>query len=56
MRAGAQQADRFAVDCPACGAGIGRRCTNRIAGRPFLRVDQVHESRRRQAVGLAVAR
>ncbi|GAA4595676.1 hypothetical protein GCM10023107_34940 [Actinoplanes octamycinicus] len=56
MRAGEQQVDRLAVSCPACGAGIGQLCTNRIARRPFLRAEQTHESRRLPAVALAVKR
>ena len=56
MRAGDQQIRPLAVSCPACGAGIGQLCTNRIAQRPFLRADQTHESRRLPAVALAVKR
>ncbi|WP_425551358.1 zinc finger domain-containing protein [Actinoplanes octamycinicus] len=56
MRAGDQQIHPFGVSCPACGAGIGQRCINRIARRPFLRTGQVHESRRRPVVALVVTR
>ncbi|BCJ45297.1 hypothetical protein GCM10010168_85660 [Actinoplanes ianthinogenes] len=56
MSVSGEHAYRLAVHCPACGAGIGKRCINRIAGRPFLRTDQVHESRRRKAVAPAAER
>lgn len=42
-------ARRLAVTCPACGAGVGKVCINRIARRPFLRPGQVHETRRLKA-------